>query len=544
MKPSDLGFPPKFGKWRNVQYDAIVAAACSDTRFTMVNAPPGVGKSGIVLGLSRFLDARTLVLTQTKGLQTQYMREFEGMGLKEIKGQNNYNCLYYDNQDYQEYGYRRKRTPRCDEGPCHAGVACDLRERGCYYYDAVRTAARARLVVANYAYWMSIQRYSEPQALGHFDLLVLDEAHDAAESLSEFVRIHLSREDVHRYLGIDLLHEATIEEWVEWAGESALPVCRRLLEAARTGTELHLAGVAGVRKIKDLESRLVDLTRAREWRRHDAPDPPAWVPGATTDWVIEEDASGITFQPVWANGYAEAYLFANIKRVLLTSATVTKKDAAYLGISQDKLTYHAYPSPFKTERRPLYYIPTTSVSRDMTAGQRRQLINRIDQLIEREKGNKGIIHSVSYHLARFIYENSRHRNKMFIHDRKNTRAVVERFKAASGGILVSPSVSTGWDFPYDECRFQIIAKLPFLDSRPAVIRARHHSDKWYLNYATLVILIQMVGRGMRAEDDWCRTYLIDDNWRWFGARTKAMQPKWFRSAVRRIESMSALPAAS
>jgi hypothetical protein len=37
-------------------------------------------------------------------------------------------------------------------------------------------------------------------------------------------------------------------------------------------------------------------------------------------------------------------------------------------------------------------------------------------------------------------------------------ATFKRRKAPA--FLVSPSMTTGWDFPYDQCRWQIIAKVP------------------------------------------------------------------------------------
>jgi Rad3-related DNA helicase len=96
-------------------------------------------------------------------------------------------------------------------------------------------------------------------------------------------------------------------------------------------------------------------------------------------------------------------------------------------------------------------------------------------------------------------------------------------------------METGWDFPADQCRYQIIAKVPFIDSRSLIIKARSKSDKTYLNYLTAQAIIQMVGRGMRSADDWCETYIIDDHieWFWQAARKQGLWPKWFQTAYRR-----------
>lgn len=106
-------------------------------------------------------------------------------------------------------------------------------------------------------------------------------------------------------------------------------------------------------------------------------------------------------------------------------------------------------------------------------------------------------------------------------------------------MLLSPAVGTGYDFPMDEARFQIIAKVPFIDSRPAVIQARHKADRGYLDYVAMVELIQMAGRGVRSEKDNCRTFIVDDNWdEWFYPRNRKIVPKWFRMAVKKIGALS------
>lgn len=537
MTPGDLGLPDKFSSWRPHQYDAVVAAVSSDTRFTILNMPPGTGKSATYMAIHQILGGRTLVLTQTKGLQAQLVRDFASIGLTEIKGQSNYRCLYFDTQS--------SGGPGCDEGPCHAGIKCELKESGCHYYDAVRRAARSKIVSGNYSYWMTVNRHADPLTIGQFNNLILDEAHDAADALAEFVKISINREEVLALIGEHLPSGASIDEWVEWATHH-LPSCAARIESAKAQAALHRHAVTIVRRLGALYDSLLALSKAQQWRRTDAPDPPAWVPGTSTDWIIEESPERVEFQPVWAHGYAEQYLFAHVPRIYLLSATVTEKDASFLGIARDQLTYKSYPSPFKISNRPIFFYPACRVRKDMTVGELRQWINRIDQIIEHEaiRGHKkGIIHAVSYQRARYIKQHSRYSGIILIHDSSTTRSTVDRFKRMDApAILVSPAVGTGWDFPYEECRFQIVAKLPFVDNRPAVIAARHKADKHYLNYVCLVALIQMTGRGVRAEDDACHTYIIDDNWSWFQSRTRAMMPKWFRSAIQTISSLSLAPA--
>jgi Rad3-related DNA helicase len=178
----------------------------------------------------------------------------------------------------------------------------------------------------------------------------------------------------------------------------------------------------------------------------------------------------------------------------------------------------------------------------MNIGQDRIWVRRIDRIIRKEcieKKRKGIIHARSYERARKIFALSEHKDLLVIHDSKHTRDTVRQFKESTTPcVLLSPAVGTGHDFPMDECRFQIIAKVPFIDSRPAIIRARVKSDRFYLDHVTLQELIQMCGRGVRSDRDFCVTYIIDDNFGdWFWPRNRKHAPRWFRAGVRRINSL-------
>ena len=537
MKPSDLGMPKKFAHWNAYQEDAILKAVCSDRRFVMINAPTGVGKTAIAMGVMRLLGGRGLYLTMTKPLQTQLMTDFSSTGLVELKGQNNYECIYFEGVE--------TKLPGCDDGPCHAGIECTYKDGGCNYYDAVRRAARAELVVENYIHWMTLNRFSEPDILGRFDVLILDEAHATNDALSEFVQVVLNRVEVRRLLHVELPSGASMEEWVEWALEEGLPRARARIEAAKAQTALHEQGISVVKALSELEGNLTDLSNARSWKRTDAADPAVWTPGTSHDWVVDENDDRIVFQPVWASGYAEDYLFDWIPKVILISATVTPRDATYLGITKSNFEYLEYPSPFHRDRRPFYVVPAAAVRYEMSDGEIKLWINKIDQILEREAVDcklKGIIHAVSYDRARLIKARSKYGKMMIIHDRYNLRDTVECFRASTGpAVLISPSVGTGYDFPGDECRFQIIAKIPFLDQRPLITRARTKLDKLYPMHVALVSLIQMAGRGNRRKDDWCRTYLVDDSWRWFYRRTHKMIPKWFKSAIKRVDRLSEVP---
>lgn len=535
MLPTDLGLPAKFGTWRRGQEDTVIAAASSEKRFYMLSMPTGGGKSAVYMGVSKMLDARALVLTGTKGLQAQLIGDFKSMGLVEVKGQSNYKCI----KDSVGAGYAN--MVMCNDGSCHSGVECHLRNNGCLYYDAVRVGAKSQLVVANYAYWMTMNRYSDPEALGKFDLLILDEAHAAPEFLAEFCTIEIDRSELHALLDMELPPVNEDREVIsEWATK-ARAQCIIKYQAAKNRVHEGAKYVKLVRRLIDLGRRLAELANAHKWRRAEPAYNDASIAGVATDWLGEEVLDPVTrkpkavrFSPVWAHAYAEQYLFKSIPRVLMVSATLQPKAAKYLGVGAAQYEFHEAASTFDPKRRPLYHVPTTEVGRNMSDGQVRIWLNKIDAIIESRLDRKGIIHTRSYDRAQLILANSRHRNILMSHGSRNARDVVEAFKRAKAPkVLVSPSMETGWDFPYDQCEYQIIAKIPFMDTRSRVITARAKSDKKYLNYMTVLSLIQTYGRGMRAEDDSCETFIIDDQIDWFKPASKEFWPKWFSAAFSR-----------
>ncbi|MEE9569546.1 MAG: DEAD/DEAH box helicase family protein, partial [Candidatus Binatia bacterium] len=176
--PQDLGLPPKFSSWRAKQDDAILACIDRPERFVALALPTGSGKSAVYVSQAVLTDKRTCILTSTKGLQTQLTDDFNTTGMLDVRGQNSYDCILIDPSD------NRGKTVAVDHGPCHFGHRCKFKENGCTYFDAVAAARKAKLVVTNYSFWMSIHAFSE--GLGKFDVLVCDEVHAADSEVASF----------------------------------------------------------------------------------------------------------------------------------------------------------------------------------------------------------------------------------------------------------------------------------------------------------------------------------------------------------------------
>jgi Rad3-related DNA helicase len=94
-------------------------------------------------------------------------------------------------------------------------------------------------------------------------------------------------------------------------------------------------------------------------------------------------------------------------------------------------------------------------------------------------------------------------------------------------------MSEGVDLPYDKCRFQIIYKIPFPYLGDKQINMRMKKDQRWYAYKTAMTLVQTYGRGMRADDDSCVTYILDSDIQMLlkSPLYKSLIPEFFKEAI-------------
>lgn len=522
--PDVFGLPDQFSAWRPHQDAAALAVFESAAPAIAVVAPTGFGKSPLAIAVHALMravnpDTRTAYLTVTKGLQEQVARDFAPMGMVQIKGQSNYECIKIRDDEGRSEG--------CDSGPCHAGTECELKASGCLYYDHFRRAKWNALVTPNYDYWLNVYRGAEKDddGLGRFDLLILDEAHSAPDKLCDFLATEIKGEVVEGVLNSRLPpRDADLPGWGDWAGKHRQIAQQRYdYLAAAAKDHSHRLSFDERRDLKLLRGLLTQLSTI-EIAADDAPN-----------WIVDRSrGNDAKFDPIWPGKYL-GQLTQGISKTLLLSATIRPKTLELLGFKRADTDFLEYPSSFPVERRPVIAIPTIAMRYGMSMDQEREWIRRVDQIIARRLDRKGIVHAVSYARAKLLVENSAHRQFMMINEPRTTQTTIAKFKAAPApAILVSPSIGTGFDFPYTDAEYCVIVKIPFASVKEnPVLKARSESDKSYLNYCAMQAVVQMAGRGMRAVDDQCETFILDAQWNnWFLRDAQQFAPRWFLDALR------------
>jgi ATP-dependent DNA helicase DinG len=488
LSPADLGLPPRFAEWRPGQDAGFEHLLHSSRRISGIAVGTGVGKSAIGVAYQRAMGVRAVYVVSTRGLQDQLLRDFGPLGITDVRGMSNYECL-------DDGGF-------CHDAPCLDGGFCDLRDRGCLYFDAIRRGNRAPLVVTNYAWWLhSKDKFPN---LGARELLILDEAHAAPEALASYCRVELTPDDWHLPPHADRL---TPTQWALWAVEELEKVKEQKQYVVSRGTR-HRLRVTG--------DKLTRLSQAGE------------------HWLVQPEGRGFKFEPLWPHEQAEEILFRGVPRVVLLSATMRRETLAQLGLQPPQFDFFEGTSPLPLARRPIYHIPTARLS-DRTSDEVWSLwVSRIDQILEARKDRKGLIHVPSYRLAKFLRANSRCGDRLIVPESETSRDEIRRFQEARGPhVLASPAIRTGWDFAGCQAEFQVIGKVPWTPPSP-IINARDAALPGYSQGLAVAEIVQASGRCMRAIDDACETFILDSHIEWLVKKYASLFPRWWHQAFRTV----------
>jgi len=500
--PEVFGLPKKYTAWRKDQDKSIIQITDSLKHVRVQTSPTGAGKSLSYVTAGILLGGKVVILTVTKGLQSQLMRDFAEIGMVDIRGRNSYLCPASGN------------SLTCEEGPCTIGYKCELKIGGCPYFDAVHAATRAKLVVTNYSYWFFANEYAE--GIGTPNVLVCDEAHDAPDAVANFLTIEFERrDDLLMQILPTIPEHLDIYDWKKWAVQTQAIITEEvaaLADQALLGSERAAKRHKILRRIgKQIES-LQSLD----------PD----------NWVVNITPFSITFAPINISEYAQTILLGKIRHVIPTSASVCAKTMEMLGLDSEECEFIEYPHTFPRENRMLIRIPGVRLNAKISDTGIRDWVDIIDRIIKYRLDRKGIIHTVSYDRRNLVTSLSRHAGIMMTHSTRDVTEKVREFKAAAPPkVLVSPSMSTGWDFPGSFCEYQIIGKIAYPDTRNKITKARCDADPEYAPYIAMQNLVQPCGRGVRSETDHCENFLIDDNSSWFIPRFSHFAPKWFIDAI-------------
>lgn len=487
---------------------AVIKAFEDGFKHVVLQAPTGIGKSPIGYAVASYMNDKPIakdtgrmgayILTSMKGLQDQYMNDFHDVKInvntfETVKGKANYKCIH--------------GKQSCETGPCTKKMHPD--NKNCPYIYERTAAYAATMSVLNYSYFfnMTYEKTIQPAK----QLLILDECHNVENQLLKFASVDINVKEF-KDAGLEAPKFPSMKssnpQTLKWLKDTALPFMKALDVSVQIQMEPLQQFETEYQVLKKQNIFLTNMI-------------------GMIDRLLIQSSSGVTivldrdgnksigFKPLRADTYAKEFLFSYGSKVLMMSATVLniQQYCKNLGLDTKEVKFIKVPSPFPLERRPIVNCAKHWISKKTLDTVKGDLVEQVKELLARHKDERGVIHSQSYDLAKFVVEQVND-PRLFIPKGVNRDKEIKEFledELASNGVIVSPSIKEGFDFKDDSARFCILLKAPYANLGDNFVKKRFTEDaNWYYMEA-LRDVIQSVGRVVRHKKDYAVTYFLDKN---------------------------------
>lgn len=510
----------KDSPFRSFQKEAIEFAYGSKKKVTVIIAPTGSGKSLIGMTLGNLYD-NFLYLVSSKHLQDQLRNDFPEAEM--MMGRDNYPCILTGNTTANDC-LHSQRTP------------CRYKRNGCPYEDQKKKTLEADKRILNYSYFLTESNYIG--RFSGFPVVIADEADSLEDMLSDIISLDFSSFILKRwglpYPKYRSLSEGNpLKHWREWAKECIGIMNDNINEI---DDDIDSPSVTPVDALK--------LTRERQKMVNMNGRLNSILVYMDETWIVNIQKTNMStlwsLRPTWLNPeMTNKYFFRHGDKFVMMSATFPYKDvfAEMLGLSTSDMDIIEVPSTFPLENR----MVNLMFSADMKNQKGGNGIDPIEiektqkaivGIIDKHKGEKGIIHTVNWKLNQAIMDIGDPR--LITHTPTNKGETVDEFLKSKDRIFVSPSSTRGIDLFDDRSRFNIIAKCPYKNLGDKLVSARVFGrgigEYWYKSVCAQEI-VQACGRSVRHREDWCNTYILDKQACKLIIDNQKLFPRYFIEAV-------------
>lgn len=547
-------------------------------RVVFLEAPTGSGKTIIGSAVAWFLGVRAVYSCHERALQRQYLKDFRAARM--LEGRVHYETCHGPTWVTADDCTNRPTGDNCEW--CTTGACCP-------YFAAKAEAEQAPMAVLNHSLLFSLLRYipsREPKPnsyegrccycekkvpagdgrlvsferkwrIAHHDcieegadhgllasreLCVLDEGELVEEALLDFCSVTISGKWMAE-LDLDppkvKTAAAVSNDWLEWLVEAERAVDKWLAEFGDLDERQDVQHQRNVQAANRLKRNLKRLQT---------------VPDLHRNFVLDIDyRGGVKFAPVWVDETAPEVLWDHFPRFLVMSATLISPEhlAKDLGVPQPYAVVRMR-TDWDWRRRPIYLHPAGNMSgQKANPGEGIEerkgdeawpaILSACREILTAHPNDRTIIHTVSYRLAQYLQEGLEaafpRRPILRYGNADEKQTVLMEMQRRAGAVVVAPSLDRGVNLPGDLLRCQIIVKAPFRNVGDERTKARLYAHgqrgrMWY-RLDTIRTLTQMIGRGMRGSDDWCRTYVIDSRACQVFKESSHLFPEWVRMSARR-----------
>lgn len=505
----------------------------SGKKLILVEGPVGSGKSGLAIAMARAFKSAHII-TPRKALQDQYFADFHDYVVL-MKGRAGYPCTINSSKavylkvikDIEE-GRVRAPTygePNCSVAPCRNSPQvfkdCTNAKGTCPYTAAMEVAQKHETVIHNLHSF--IFQTSFANKFDKRELLVVDEAHDIEATIREFISKKftipkvINKEDMPAGNDVDL--------WCDFFLDPRYVPPETAADAFYKEADDNYISPHDEYIIK------VEAFRAQKNYYEDK-----FVVKASVNKVGTRDISTtFEFTPDRLGGAANEFIFSKGEHVVLMSGTIYGKEyfCNLLGINPAEAHYIRVPSTFPIVNRPIiakaeYQVDTSFAKWNENF---EEMITKMEKIMAIFHDAKGLIHAPSYEAAEQIV-NRIGGTRVMTHSKGDTQDKLQAFYDSTEPLVfVSPVCQQGVDFKEDRARFQIITRVPYLNTSEPFVEHKVKNDFPWYNFQALVVFGQMLGRVNRSEEDYGATFLMDSRFNKFITKNMRLIPKWVLSAI-------------
>jgi len=493
----------KFKEWRSNQPLALKKLLENNKRIMILEDPTGCGKSLIAETYTKLLDnPRSIYATITKKLQDQ-LEEYFGVkngGFAEIlKGRANYSCILVKGRHADECAHTK-------DNPCPFRNECP-------YQVQKEKAFMSEQVVLNLH--GLINHLVHTENLEDRDLLILDEADNLEEVLTQFCTKKIT---ANQLMNLQLKMPKWGEDrdyWIDWL-ETTLETVQHYYSDVKDYLDED-----SIAKYLTMLHKLTFLSDNLD-----------------ESWDISTEAGGygmfVQFIPMDISGVAQKFIFSKFRKILLMSATFCAVNIFANTHKLQDFNYTNLKSTFPVKRRPIYFVPIDYVNRNITDSGKQDLADAIDFILTKIRNgtpHNAIIHTTSNWLAEDLMELCDTEMELYNSGQDD---ILYNFKKKEIHTIISPSLMRGHDFPDDECRINIIAKLPYPNLGEPVVNFRKEEIKGWYDWKTVIGFIQESGRSTRSKEDYSLTFILDQCFEKY--IKNPLLPDYWKEAICEIKS--------
>lgn len=544
----------------------------NDTNNVILDAPTGSGKSIVAMAvagiLSEYADATGYICISDLSLLEQYERDVEIYfpDWAIIKGQHAYTCLVngynFVTGDCKLHGYDNYIDIASKYSDCAPY---------CPYLMSRNKALESKVTVCTYSWYLIqhnmgqnfINGNNENSFTGR-DFVICDECHKLVDIVQSHFSPTITKDDPEKIKTLTDIFGAEISMNRMQAFESIrgkiysednnskllehLSDYVQILEYMVKDCNRHISILTADSKIHGDKTKVsYKLLNIQKWLADVCERFSSYVniiDRCGTEYLVKT-VDPISHKVVF-NCLNESYLlkgrFINkSKKRLFMSATVGDFGDYAKSISISSMKYDAIkmPSVFDYSNSPIYFINECKMSYAARDESLPRVAEMITKIIRMYSNVRGVIQTGSYMFANRLVEilpDDCKERILIYEDSKSKTEQLDAFKYSDNKILIGPTLVEGLSLNDDLCRFQIIMKVPYPSLIDKFVAAKQkHNPRWYSNTAAIAIL-QGVGRGVRNENDWCVTFIVDACFNQLLQNNRSSFPIEFLNRIQEISS--------